>query len=597
MTPNGWITLALLAIAMLLLITDRLRPDLTALLLALVLAVTGVLSPEQAFSGFGQSAVITILSIFIITEGLARTGVTAWAGRQIIRLAGTTERRLVAGLSLTSAVLSLFMNTIAATAVLLTPGVGIARQAKLRPSRLLMPIAFGSLLGGTATLLTTAHLIVSSALEQAGFDSFGLLDFLPVGGPVALGGIVLLIVLSPHLLPQKDVVGQLVRMRRLRKELIDIYHLQQDAAEMIVGSGSPLAGHTLEEAGWGKDMDVTVLGIQHNGNLILGPDRNAIVEAGDHVLLSRGLEDAEMENYHLTSENQLDLLEEFRAQDYVLMEAVLTPRSTWAGKTLREIQLRQRYQFQVLAVWREGKILQTDIAGRALRLGDALLLQGPRESLALLKTDPNLLLLEHQMERVDTRRAVYAVGITILALVLAGLQLLPIAVATLLGAVGMVLTGCLTMDEAYRAVDWKSIFLIAGMLSVSVALDVTGAAQALAEGLYFVSGGLPPLAIAAIFLVLAAALGLFLSGQASAVILAPIAIAAAIPSGADPRTLAMATAIGCSLTFISPLGHPANLLVMGPGGYTFRDYFRLGLPLTILTIGIALLSLHYFMGL
>jgi len=581
---------------MLLLITERLRPDITALLLALALVITGVLTPEQALSGFSQPAVITILSIFIITEGLARTGTTAWVGHQIIRLAGTSERRLVAGLSLASAFLSLFMNTIAAAAVLMTPGVGIARQAKLRPSRLLMPIAFGSLLGGTATLLTTAHLIVSAALDQAGYPSFHLLDFLPVGLPVALSGILLLIVLAPKLLPDRDVAGQIVRMRRLRKELAALYHLDEESQELIVEPDSVLAGLTLEEAGWGEKLGVTVLGIQHDGGIKLNPGPDAVVEPGDSVLLSHELNRSEREAYQLTPENSLDLVQEIRAQDYLLVEAVLAPRTEWVGKTLGDLNFRERFGFQVAAMWREGSLLQTEFAGQPLRFGDALLLQGPREDVNRLKGESNLILLHQEVDRIDTRRAMSAVGITLLTLLIAGFQILPIAIATLLGAVGMVLAGCLTMDEAYRAIDWKSIFLIAGMLSISVALDVTGAADFLAKTLYDLSGGLPPLAVAGIFLVLAAVLGLFLSGQASAVVLAPIAIAAAIPSGGDPRGLAMATAIGCSLTFISPLGHPANLLVMGPGGYTFRDYFRLGFPLEVVTIVVALIALHVIMG-
>ena len=581
---------------MLLLITERLRPDVTALLLAIALVITGVLTPLQALSGFSQPAVMTILSIFIITEGLARTGITAWVGRQIITVAGTSERPLIAGLSLASAFLSLFMNTIAAAAVLLAPGVGIARQAKLRPSRLLMPIAFGSMLGGTATLLTTANLIVSGALDQAGYPSFGLLDFLPVGLPVALIGIVLLIILAPTLLPERDVAGQIVRMRRLRKELAELYHLDEDAQGMEVLPDSPLAGQTLQEGGWGEKMDVTVLGIQHDGDILLNPDRDAKVESGDHVLLSHGLSRAEQSDYQLQPEESLDLIQEIRAQDYLLVEAVLAPRSEWAGKTLRDLDFRDKYQFQVVALWREGEVMQEELATQKLRFGDALLLQGPRDRLNLLRSETNLFLLHQEVARMDTRKALYAVGITLLTLVVAGMQLLPISIATLLGAVSMVLAGCLTMDEAYRAINWKSIFLIAGMLSVSVALDVTGAADALASALYSFSGGLPPIAVAGIFLVLAAALGLFLSGQASAVVLAPIAIAASIPSGGDPRALAMATAIGCSLTFISPLGHPANLLVMGPGGYTFRDYIRLGLPLEIVTIVTALAALYIFVG-
>lgn len=226
-----------------------------------------------------------------------------------------------------------------------------------------------------------------------------------------------------------------------------------------------------------------------------------------------------------------------------------------------------------------------------------MLLQGPRQQVELLRMDPNFLILEEETAGRFGPRALLAMGIMIVSLTLAATHVLPVATATLAGAVTMVITRCLTMDEAYRAVEWKAIFLIAGMLPLSIALTNTGTAAHLADGLYQLTGSMMPLLSAAVLLLITIALSLFLSGQAAAVVVAPIAIATATPTGADPRTLAMAVAIGCSLAFISPLGHPANLLVMGPGGYTFRDYLRLGTPLTLLTIAVTLATLHWVWGL
>lgn len=597
MTPSGWITLAVIAIAAVLLISERLRPDLTALLVAIALNLTGVITPEEAFSGFSRSAVITILSIFVLTHGLERTGVTHWIGQQLLRMAGISELNIVAVIMLTSAGLAAFMPTIAAAAVLLPTTMGVARQAKIRPSRLLMPLAFGSLLGGTTTLLTTANIVVSSTLSHEGLQGFGLFEFLPMGLPLVLFGTLLILWLAPKILPTRDVGGEIARMQRLRGELAQIYHLRESTCEVVVQPDSPMAKQTLHQGGWGKDLGLTVLGVYHQGNLLKAPNRDTKVREGDILLLEGMPTPDQLEEYGLELTLEHDLINDLASEEVPLVEATLAPRSELEGRTLRKIRFRERYGLQVLALWREGLVLQQDIADLRLRFGDAMLLQGPRAKVELLRLDPNFLILEEETTGPPGFHALLATCILVASLTLAATKLLPISIATLAGAVTLLLTGCLTMDEAYRAIEWKAIFLIAGMLPLSIALDSTGAAAYLAQGLHTLIGGSTPLATAAILLLITVSVSIFLSGQTAAVIMSPIAIAAAAPIGADPRALAMAAAVGCSLAFISPLGHPANLLVMGPGGYMFRDYFRLGIPLTMLTIAITLVMLRLVWGL
>jgi di/tricarboxylate transporter len=597
MTPPGWITLAVIAIAAILLISGRLRPDLTALLVMITLSITGVITPEQAFSGFSRSAVITILSIFILTYGLERTGATSWVGGQLLSILGTSERRLVAAIMFTSAGLSLFMNTVAAAAVLLPTTMGIARQAKIRPSRLLMPLAFGSLLGGTATLLTTAHIIVSSTLSQNGLQPFGLFEFLPIGLPLVISGTLLMLWLAPKILPTRDMAGEIARFQRLRGELIQIYNLRESTCEVIVQPGSSMAGQTLRQGGWGKVLGLTVLGIYHQGSLVKAPDRDTKVSDGDILLLEGMPTPDQLDRYGLDLTVEPDLFNNLASQEVPLVEVTLAPRSELEGRTLRMIRFRERYGLQVLALWRESLVLQQDLADVHLRFGDAILLQGPRAQVELLRSDPNFLILEEETAGRPGFRALLAFGILVASLALAATNVLPISIATLIGAATMILTGCLTMDDAYRAIEWKAIFLIAGMLPLSIALDNTGTASFLAQELHLLTGGMTHLTTAAILLTITITLSVFLSSQTAAVIMSPIAIATAAQLGADPRSLAMAVGIGCSLAFASPLGHPANLLVMGPGGYTFRDYFRLGTPLTLLTIAITLVMLRLVWGL
>jgi di/tricarboxylate transporter len=358
-----------------------------------------------------------------------------------------------------------------------------------------------------------------------------------------------------------------------------------------------MAGQTLSEGRWGQELGLTVLGISHEGRLHKAPDGDTEVQEGDILLLEGTPTPEQMKSHGLNLTFEDDLISNLASEEVPLVEVTLAPRSELEGRTLRDINLRERYGLQVIALWRQGLVLQQDVADIKLQFGDAMLIQGPRSKVELLHLDPNFLILEEETGDLLSPRALLAAGIMIVSLILAATHVLPISIATLAGAAAMLLAGCLTMDEAYRSVAWRTIFLIAGMLPLSIALERTGTAAYLAEGLFQLTGNLSPVVTAGVLLLIAIGLSLLLSGQTAAVIVAPIAIAAAAPIGADPRALAMTVAIGCSLAFISPLGHPANLLVMGPGGYTFRDYLRLGTPLTLLSIAIALVALQWMWGL
>jgi di/tricarboxylate transporter len=592
MTVPGWITIGTIAMAAFLIVTDRMRPDLTALLVVLTLYLTRVIDVDEALSGFSQSAVITILAVFILTAGLDRTGATRWASQQVLRLAGDSERRLIGVLTVTAAFLSIFMNTIASAAVLLPTSMAIARQLNIRPSRILMSISFGALMGGMATLLTTANIIVSSTLQQFGLQPFHLFDFLPVGLPIVLVGTLFMVLWAPKILPSRDVAGQIARMNRLRYELAQVYRLKQGTSEIEVQSGSNMAGHTLAEGGWGEDLGLTVLGISHQGKLTWAPDRDTEVEEGDTILLEGVPSDKQLDDFGLSVSKDSSLLDNIASEDTPLIEAVLAPRSEFDARTLKDIDFRERYGLQVISLWREGTLHEKNLGDVPLRMGDAMLLQGPREQVDSFKHDPNFIVLGEEQITSPGPKALLSTLVLIFSLALAAFQILPIAIATLLGAVMMLLLRCLTMEQAYRSVDWRSIFLIAGMWPLSIALQNTGTAAFLANEVFHGLDGMSPLLASGGFLVVASFISLVISGQTAAVIVAPIAIATAGAFGVDPRALAMATAIGCSIAFLSPLGHPANLLVMAPGGYTFKDYFTVGLPLTILTIIMALLSLE-----
>ncbi len=576
------LVLSLVLVASVLLIADRLRPDLVALLVLVVLGLTGLVGPADLFSGFSRAAVITILSLYIITASLERTGATRVLGQQLSRVAGNSEARAVVVVMVATALLSLMMNTVAAAAVLLPATVGLARQAGLRPSRLLMPLSFGALLGGMATLFTTANLLASAALVDHGFRGLSVFDFLPTGLPLAVAGIAYMALVGRRLLPSRQIGGQ-EGPPRPTGTLAESYGLAQAISGCYVKPGSAMAGLSLAEGQWGERLALNVVGISRGGRVDLAPDRKEDVLEGDIVLFTGVCDQPDLDRYGLVLTQAPEFKGNLASERVSLVEVTLAPRSGFASKTLREMHFREKYDLSALAIWREGNTLREALADIPLRFGDALLLQGRRAKIDLLRDEPGLLVLEEDSGPNELpRRAWVAIILTTVAFGLAAFNVLPIAQSAFSAAVLMVLLGCVDMNDAYHAIEWKTIFLIAGMLPLGLALANTGAAALVGSGLVAALGGLGPLAVAAGLFWAATLLTQVLSGQVAPVVLAPIAIAAAERIGADPRGIVMAVAMGCSTAFLTPISHSANLLVMGPGGYRFKDYARVGLPLTLI---------------
>lgn len=591
----GIATLALLGIAIALFISGRLRADLVALLVLVTLAVTGIITPQEAFSGFSRSAVITILAIFILTGGLYRTGATRTLSRSLLRLAGgRTGRRLVVIIMLAGATLSLLMNTIAAAAVLLPAVMGISRQTRIPPSKLLIPLAYATLLGGMATLLTTVNILVSTGLRDQGLAPFGLFDFAPVGVPIALAGIVYMALLGLNLLPERSTTEHLARLRRMRTDLAELYGLRENLFEVRVRPDSPLGGRRLAESGLSERLKLNVVAVIRDGNRQLAPSPNMVLQPDDTLLVegpSGVVGELTRHGLILAKEPGAEG-EELTSDEVVLTEVALSPHADVIGKTLKDIRFREKFGLSVLAIWREGQPLRVGLSDIPLHFGDALLVQGRRERLDVLRTDPDFLVLEEgDAEGIRPGKALVSVVIMGLALSLAALNVLPLAEATLAGAVLMVLSGCLTMDEVYQSIEWSAIFLIAGILPLGIAMTKTGAAAQLSAWLIGPLAPLGPLAVLAGLFALTAGLTQVMSGVATVVVMTPIALSAAADLHANPHAFAMAVALAGSTAFLAPMGHPVNVLVMGPGGYSFRDYVRVGLPLTVLTFIVMLIVL------
>lgn len=592
------LTFAILGVAVVLLLSDRLRADLVALLVALALGLAGVLTTRQAFSGFSSSAVITIVAVFVVTEGLRVTGLSERAGEIMERVAGTSERRQVIVVMAAGAGLAMLMNNIAAAAILL-PGIsGLARRHNVGLGRLLMPLAFSTLLGGMATLFTSANIIVSGVLRVQDFPGYGVLDFLPLGIPIILVGILYMALWGRRMLPAPSPLTTAERERAEQPELIEIYQLGERLFRARVLPDSPLAGKSLAQSDLRQAGGVNVVGLDRGGRLTAAPAPDEVLGAGDIVFLEGKIDEFRQQPVAAW----LDLLPEtdwreahLASETVVIVEAVLAPRSTLLGQTLRAARFRDKYGMNVVGVWRGGRPIRTNLGDLPLEFGDALLLQGEHRRIALLRTEPDLIVLNgrDKVRPNAARHARRSLALIILlgALVLAGFNPSSVGEIMLGAALLMVLLGVLTMDQAYGAIEWRSVFLVAGMLPLGLALTESGAAAWLADKLIAVVGPAGPHAMLGGLVLLTALLAQVMNGAAVATVMAPIAIGAAQQTGMDPRALAMGVTLASSLAFLTPLGHPVNVLVMGPGGYQFRDYLKVGWPLTVLLIALILVLL------
>lgn len=602
MSGGEWIVVAVVAGALIATLTNRLRGDLIGLLAMLTLGLSGVITPQAATAGFGSNVTLTLIGLFIISQGLEETGIVQGMAVMIRRLGGGSETKLVLIVMLAGGSLSLIMNNIAAAAVLLPAVLYAARESTVPPSRLLIPLAFGVMLGGMATYFTTANIVLSDQLVRQGFNGLGMVDFLPTGGLIALVGIGFMTLYGRHLLPRRETLAAQSSTGTINRQLFETYQISERLWELRVPPGIPLDGTALRDSGIGADLGLTVLAIWRGHHALLTPGPDDVI-MGDDLLLVLGREDRIEgligRGLEFGRPSEIDAAQlPRRAQAVALTEVVIPPRSSMIGRTLMEVRFRNRYGLTSVALWREGRSYRTDVGRFRLEVGDALLMVGPASAVAGLATDRDYLVTSssHTGQPPNRGRAGWAVIIMLITFGLAIFRVIPTWQAVMIGGVAMVLTRCLTMDEAYRAIEWRAIFQIAGMSAISVAMIETGLAERVGGG---VVNGLSPLGslglIGGLFLVvmlLTQAIG----GQSSALIAAPIAVAAAAQTGIDPAAVAVAVAIACSTSFLTLTAHPVNVLVVGPGGYRPADFVRVGLMMTVITFVLMMVGMWVFWG-
>ena len=779
MTADIALVLLILFVLLFLFISEKLPMDLVALMVVATLTLTGLVDSDRVLLGFSNPAVITIWAMFILSDGLMRTGIADMIGHQVLKLAGRHEARIIAVIMLTSGLLSVFMNNIGVAALMLPVVIDIAQKTGKPASRLLMPLAFGTLLGGMTTLITTSNLLVSNALVSHGLKQFSLYDFAPVGVFVLLAGTAFIALVGRFLLPENGIhdkgllgglkpwdrydlskrtfllqvparsylhgkmlgelrfgsalelnvlafirgkemnpstgarevvhagdrllvqgeIDRFLQMREWRElfsqsrktdlallfseevglaeiglktdapclgktlldadfrkhygidvlavlrhpqirrtelaglitrpddrllvqgnkdnlaaltkcadftdvrqvspqDLVERYQLQDRIFSVTIPADSPVAGKSLRETRLGEAFAFNVLGKVRGGRLRLMVGPNHTIEPGDTLIVKgkreylkilRALNEIEVVHGIDLSLSALD------SREATTVEAVLSPRSDLAGKTPRAIHFQDRFGLQLLGLIRGGQAYASNLGNTALQFGDALFLFGNRKQINALRDDPDFVVLTRGIP-ISKQREKAPLAAMIMAAVLVPVLfgLVPIAIAAICGAILMVLTRCLNMPQVYHAIEWRAIFLIAGMLPLGMAIQDTGTATFLTEGLLSLLGGYGPwVVILGLYLITSLATT-FMPSAALVVMMAPVMIKTCADLGISPHAGMMALAMAASASFMSPVSHPANVLVMGPGGYRFVDYIKLGVPLVIIVLIVVSLTLPHF---
>lgn len=578
MTFEQVLLFGILVSALVLFVWGRWRYDVVALLALLSATVTGIIPATEAFLGFGHPAVVTVAAVLIVGRGLSNSGLVGILARQLSRVGDRITAQILA-LTILVAVLSAFMNNVGALALLMPVAIRMARKHDRSPSLYLMPLAFGSLLGGLSTLIgTPPNIIIATFRQETAGSAFRMFDFAPAGAAIGVVGVLFVSLVGWRLLPRRE--GQVNRD--------ELFQTGEYFTEVEVSEGSPLVDNSVEEVEHAIEGEIVIAGLVRDGHHEPAPSRYQRIQVGD-VLLVSGESEALKE---LVEKGKLELAEDRRLEiadlgtDSVeLWEAVVTPGSRLVDRSPTTLALRGRYGINILAVARQGTRLTERIATTRFRVGDVLLVQGGSSTLfEAISTLGLLPLAERDLTVGDPRRVALALGIFGTAIGLVAVGLMEIQIAFVAAAVGMVLTRLVTRDDAYGPVDWPVIVLLGAMIPVGAALEETGGSALVSEALLALVGAAGPALSVGAVLVATMFLSDVINNAAAAVLMAPISLALADGAGASSDPYLMAVAIGASCAFLTPIGHQSNTLVLGPGGYRFGDYWRMGLPLEVLIV-------------
>jgi di/tricarboxylate transporter len=569
--------LVVLVAAMGLFAWGRWSVDLVALMVMTLLLLLGLVTPEQGIAGFSNTATVTVGAMFILSGGLYRSGAVNFAGAMLTRLGRSSIWIALILIMIGIGAISAFMNNTAAVAIFLPIVVGTAKALKVNPGRLLMPLSFASMFGGVCTLIgTSTNILVSSMAEQHGQAAFGMFEMTKLGLIFFAVGMAYMLLIGVRLIPERTGSA----------ELGEQYGMAEYLLEVVVGAEAKSVGHPIGSSPLVKDVEVDVLDLFRGEERIPFPPAALVIQAGDVLRLRANVADitALQERQGITIRPKAKWISR-RLMDGPTrqVEVVLAPHTRLEGRSLREARFAATFGGMVLAIRQRGRLMHEALEDTTLQAGDALLVEAPAEAVNVLRQSPDFVLVT-DLEVPEWRREKILPAVAIIAAVVATatMGLLPILVAAITGCILMVLTRCLSLDEAYEAIDWKVIFLLAGILTLGQAMDNSGTASFLAGLMVDAVGGLGPVALVSAFYLLTTLLTSAMSNNATAVLLAPVAIATAASLGVDPRPLLMAVAFAASASFMTPMGYQTNTMIFTAGGFRFMDFVRVGTPLTLI---------------
>ncbi|HCI4560598.1 TPA: SLC13 family permease [Klebsiella quasipneumoniae subsp. similipneumoniae] len=596
-----WV-LSLLAIAVVLFATGKVRMDAIALMVIVAFVLSGTLTLTEAFSGFSDPNVILIAALFIIGDGLVRTGVATKMGAWLVSVAGNSETKMLIYLMLTVAGLGAFMSSTGVVAIFIPVVLSVSARMNTSPSRLMMPLSFAGLISGMMTLVATPpNLVVNSELLREGLHGFSFFSVTPIGLVVLILGIVYMLAVRFMLKTDNGDSARDGRKRSTFRDLIREYHLTGRARRLAIRPGSPMIGQRLDDLKLRERYCANVIGVERwrrFRRVIVNVNGVSEFRARDVLLIDMSASDVDLRQF--CGEQMLEPMvlrgEYFadQALDVGMAEVALIPDSEMIGKTVREIAFRTRFGLNIVGMKRDGKAMDGSVVDEPLQLGDILLVVGNWRQIALLaKRGRDFVVLNMPVEVDDASpahsQAPHAIFCLVLMVALMLTDEIPNPIAAIIACLLMGKFRCINAESAYKAIHWPSIILIVGMMPFAVALQKTGGVDLVVKGLMDVAGGEGPYLMLGCLFVMCAAIGLFISNTATAVLMAPIALAAAKSMGVSPYPFAMVVAMAASAAFMTPVSSPVNTLVLGPGKYSFSDFVKIGVPFTVLVMVVCVL--------
>jgi di/tricarboxylate transporter len=588
MTLEIVIVLAVLTGAVILFATERFPVDVVAIIAMSILVVSGVISPEQGVSGFSNSATITVAAMFILSTALFKSGAVVSVGSQMAKV---FKYNFWIGIFTTMVVvgsISAFINNTPVVAIFIPILVGAAAKSKLSVAKMLMPLSFASMFGGVCTLIgTSTNILVSGVASDHGMEPFSMFEMAPMGLIFFGAGLLFMLAIGIHLIPDRQV----------DEELIQKFGMGDYLTEIVLLGSAPSVGRTIKDSPLVKQLEIDILEVNKRGQIFLTPGGDLVLEEGD-ILKVR----CDVEKVKTLKERQGIALKsdlKFKSEEYaskggesrnqlILVEAVIATNSIFEGNTVKQLQFRQKYGATVLAIRHRGELMRDKVANTVLRSGDTLLIEVERDKLPFLRQlelrGRNTFLIVSEIGLPEYRKdKMLTVVLTMFSIIaLASLNILPIMVAALIGCMFLVVTNCISMEEAYVAIDWKVIFLLAGAFSLGIAMDESGSALLISGQLIGAVGSYGPVAVLSALYLVTVVLTSTMSNNASAVLLAPIAIAAAVAMEVDARPFLMAIAFAASSSFMTPVGYQTNTMIYGVGKFRFSDFLKVGTPLTLI---------------